>query len=159
MLNTGDLAPDIDSTDQNGNRLSLKSLLETGPVVLYFYPADFTPICTAQACAFRDRADNLAEHTVRILGISPQSAASHRRFAESYQLDFPLISDEQKKIIRAYGVDGPLGFGVRRATFLVGQDQRIGKRVVSDLFVGSHTDFLASVLKEIDAPAPTGPDS
>ena len=159
MLNTGDHAPDIESTDQDGNTLSLQALLETGPVVLYFYPADFTPICTAQACAFRDRADNLAEHTIRILGISPQSAASHRRFAERFQLDFPLLSDEKKTIIRAYGVDGPLGFGVRRATFLVDQDQRIGKRVVSDLFVGSHTDFLASVMKDIDAAHTAGRSS
>ncbi|MEM8765856.1 MAG: peroxiredoxin [Pseudomonadota bacterium] len=156
MLNKGDRAPDIESIDQDGNSLSLKNLLESGPVVLYFYPADFTPICTAQACAFRDRADNLSEHRIRILGISPQGADSHRRFADSFQLTFPLISDEKKQIIRAYGVDGPLGFGVRRATFLVGQDQRIGKRVVSDLFVGSHTDFLASVLKEIDAPGSDG---
>ena len=159
MLNTGDHAPDIESSDQDGNALSLKALLETGPVVLYFYPADFTPICTAQACAFRDRADNLADHTIRILGISPQSAASHRRFAESFQLDFPLLSDEKKTIIRAYGVDGPLGFGVRRATFLVNQDQRIGKRVVSDLFVGSHTEFLASVMKEIEVSEPGGQSS
>lgn len=150
MLNNGDKAPAFDTTDQQGNAVSLSTLLEVGPVLLYFYPADFTPICTAQACAFRDQADALDDVSVQILGISPQSTASHQRFADTYDLGFPLIADEKKTIIRRYGVDGPLGFGVRRATFLIGQDGHIGKRVVSDLFVGSHTDFIRSVLKESD---------
>lgn len=150
MLNSGDKAPTFDASDQQGNAVSLSTLLETGPVLLYFYPADFTPICTAQACAFRDQADALDDVSVQILGISPQSTSSHQRFADTYNLGFPLIADEKKTIIRGYGVDGPLGFGVRRATFLINQDGRIGKRVVSDLFVGSHTDFIRSVLKESD---------
>ena len=147
MLNTDDTAPDFEGTDQNGDVVRLSKLLEEGPVVLYFYPADFTPVCTAQACAFRDTSAALDDASIRILGISPQSAKSHKRFASTYQLNFPLLSDEKKSIIRAYGVDGPLGFGVRRATFLI-HEGKIRNRVVSDLFVGSHMDFIRSVLAD-----------
>ena len=147
MLKTGDRAPAFEALDQNGNAISLESCLTSGPVVLYFYPADFTPVCTAEACAFRDRFDDLATASVQIIGVSPQSADSHRRFAETYRLPFPLVGDEQKQIIRAYGVDGPLGFGVRRVTFYIREDGLIADRVVSDLFVGSHTDLIKRILE------------
>lgn len=146
MLGIGDRAPDFEGRDQSGAQLRLCDLLREGPLVLYFYPADFTPICTAEACAFRDRSTALADASIRILGISPQSATSHQRFAETYGLTFPLLADGKKRIIRAYGVDGPLGFGVRRATFLIEPGGTIGARVVSDLFVGSHTEFINQIL-------------
>ena len=82
-----------------------------------------------------------------VIGISPQSVASHRRFAEAFNLPFPLLSDPRKVVIRAFGVDGPLGFGVRRATFLLDADNVIRNRVVSDLFVASHTELLKQTLK------------
>lgn len=148
LLSIGDSAPDFEAPDQNGERVRLTALLERGPVIVYFYPADFSPICTAQACAFRDQAESLDEVGCHILGVSPQSASSHRRFASTHSLTFPLLSDTDKTIIRAYGVDGPLGLGVRRATFLIGKDGRIRNRVVSDLFLGSHTAFIRSVLAE-----------
>lgn len=148
MLNVGDRAPDFHTEDQTGTSHRLSDALASGPVILYFYPADFSPLCTAQACAVRDTAPALASASIRVLGISPQSAASHQRFARQYGLDFPLLSDTGKQIIRAYGVDGPLGIGVRRATFLVGKDGLIARRVVSDLFLGSHKSFIASVLKD-----------
>jgi peroxiredoxin Q/BCP len=148
MLRVGDVAPDFETTDQNGDIVRLSERLAEGSVILCFYPADFSPVCTAQACAFRDRTGSLADIDIQIFGISPQSSDSHRRFAEAYDLPFPLLSDTKKRIIRAYGVDGPLGFGVRRATFLIDADGTIGNRVVSDLFVGSHTSFVQSVLAE-----------
>ncbi len=151
MLTKGDLAPDFEGTDQSGNTQHLKALLEGGPVLLYFYPADFTPICTAQACAFRDRQDALSNASVQIIGVSPQSESSHQRFADTYDLGFPLIPDQSKRIIKAYGVDGPFGIGVRRATFLIDTDGRIRDRVVSDLFVGSHTDFIKEAIKSIES--------
>ncbi len=148
MLNVGDRAPDFDTEDQHGTSQRLSEALASGPVILYFYPADFSPLCTAQACAVRDTSTALESASIRILGISPQSAASHARFAERFGLDFPLLSDPDKSIIRRYGVDGPLGIGVRRVTFLVGQDGHIARRVVSDLFLGSHKAFIASVLDD-----------
>ena len=148
MLKVGDKAPQFETQDATGNSVSLADTLRKGKVVLYFYPADFTPICTAQACAFQERAEALQAHAVQILGISPQNADSHRRFAERYGLSFPLLCDTDRKIIRAYGVEGPLGFGVRRATFLLDQEGIVRNRVVSDLFVGSHMDLVKSVLTE-----------
>ena len=84
MLKVGDKAPQFETQDATGNSVSLADTLRKGKVVLYFYPADFTPICTAQACAFQERAEALQAHAVQILGISPQNADSHRRFAERY---------------------------------------------------------------------------
>lgn len=148
MLGTGDRAPDFTARDQEDVSHGLSDLLQRGPVVVYFYPADFTPICTAEACAFRDRFEDLNAADVSILGISPQGAESHRRFAATYGLPFPLLCDQDKKIIRSYGVDGPLGFGVRRVTFLIGTDGIIEERVVSDLFVGSHLDLIKKILEK-----------
>ena len=154
MLKKGDLAPEFEGTDQTGNQQSLTALLKNGPLLLYFYPADFTPICTAQACAFRDRQEVLNDASVQVVGVSPQSESSHQRFADTYDLGFPLIPDQNKRIIKAYGVDGPFGIGVRRATFLIGTDGRIRDRVVSDLFVGSHTEFIKDALANIESDRP-----
>jgi len=153
MLKVGDRAPDFDATDHTGRRQKLSALLTAGPVIVYFYPADFTPVCTAEACLFRDQSDALEKADIRIVGISPQSDASHKRFAAAHALHFPLLADPSKTIIRAYGVDGPLGFGVRRATFLIDPDGTISRRVVADLLLGSHKAFIASVLEQ------NGPDS
>ena len=86
--------------------------------------------------------DDLLESGYQVVAVSPQSEASHKRFAQRYDLGFSILADTSKKLIRAYGVDGPLGFGVRRATFLVGADGLIKKKHVSDFFVNSHLDFV-----------------
>lgn len=149
MLRIGDTAPEFSLPDQNGDRVSLSDLLAEGRAILYFYPADFTPVCTREACAFRDRFEDLREVSVPLVGISPQDVASHHRFAEAHRLPFPLLADEDRTVIRAFGVSGPFGFGVRRATFLVDGQRRIVNRAVSDLFLASH---LALVQKVLGAP-------
>jgi thioredoxin-dependent peroxiredoxin len=146
MLNVGDTAPEFTGQDSDGTLWSLTAALSRGDVVAYFYPADFTPVCTREACAFRDNFADLEAVNVQIVGVSPQNAASHARFRAQYQLPFPLLCDQNKQIIRAFGVDGPLGFGVRRATFLIGTDRRIANRVLSDFFVGNHTDLIKQVI-------------
>lgn len=146
MIKLGEVAPDFELPDQFGNNVSLSVLLGSGELVLYFYPADFTPVCTAEACAYRDVYEDLAEIDVQVVGISPQSQESHRRFADLYSLPFPLLFDASKQVIRAYGVDGPLGFGVRRATYLIGRDGRVKNRVLSDFFVSSHMNMVRQVL-------------
>lgn len=147
MLRKGDLAPDFELSDQNGDSIRLTDLLSAGSVVLYFYPADFTPVCTREACAFRDQHEDLARLNVQVVGVSPQSGSSHKRFAEAFSLPFPLLSDTSKTAIRAYGVDGPLGFGVRRVTYLIEPSTTITNRVVSDLFLGSHLGLINEVLE------------
>lgn len=148
MLEIGDRAPEFSASDQHGTTHALSAMLERGGVVVYFYPVDFSPVCTMEACAFRDRYEALDAVDVQIVGVSPQSADSHRRFAEFHRLPFPLLADPDKRIIRAYGVDGPLGFGVRRATFYIGPDGTIENRVVSDLFVGGHVDLIRKLLEQ-----------
>ncbi len=142
MLKEGDKAPDFTLSNQKGEAITLSTELAKGELALYFYPADFTPVCTAEACAFRDTYADLQKANANVIGISPQSVDSHRRFADAFNIPFALLFDEGKKVIRAYGVDGPLGFGVRRATFHIGTDGVIRKRVVSDLFVGGHLSLV-----------------
>jgi thioredoxin-dependent peroxiredoxin len=142
MLKGGDPAPDFTLPDQDGRARRLADLFEGRPLLLYFYPADFTPGCTQEACDFRDLHAQILASGLRVVGVSPQSPASHRRFREKYELPFTLLSDEDKAVIRAYGVDGPLGIGVRRATFLVGADRRIADSVLADLRIGRHQAFV-----------------
>ena len=151
MLRIGDIAPDFDLKNQSGHPVSLEQMAADGDLILYFYPADFSPVCTAEACAFRDSYSGVSNLGTQVVGVSPQSVASHQRFANSFSIPFPLLSDPAKKVIRAYGVDGPLGFGVRRVTFLIDGSRVVRNRVVSDLFVGSHTDLLTKTLREHQA--------
>ncbi len=148
MLRIGDIAPDFELKDQFGSTTSLDQMTANGDLILYFYPADFSPVCTAEACAFRDSYEGVSNVGAQVVGVSPQSVASHRRFSNSFSVPFPLLADERKKVIRAYGVDGPLGFGVRRVTFLIDSAKVIRNRVVSDLFVGTHTDLLKKTLRQ-----------
>ncbi|MFT5211360.1 MAG: peroxiredoxin Q/BCP [Flavobacterium sp.] len=147
MLRIGDIAPEFELEDQSGNMINLSQLTDVGDLILYFYPADFSPVCTAEACAFRDSYEGIADIGTQIIGISPQSVSSHRRFSNTFSIPFPLLSDQRKRVIRAYGVDGPLGFGVRRATYLIDSKRVIQNRVVSDFLVNSHLDLIKETLR------------
>jgi len=146
MLQPGDHAPDFTLPDQDGQQVSLRALLAEGPLVLYFYPADFTPGCTKEACSIRDMHDEIAAAGMRVVGVSPQDAESHARFRDKHRLPFTLVADPDKLAIKAYGVDGPLGVGVRRATFLVGRDGVIRDMVLADLRVGRHEAFIRAAV-------------
>lgn len=147
MLANGQKAPEFDLADQNGNRHTLKSLLKDGPLILYFYPADFTPGCTKEACSFRDLHQDLLRAKLRVVGVSPQDVNSHQRFAEKHGLNFPLLADPDKKAVKAYDLDGPLGFGVRRGTYLIGKDGTIKDSVLADLRIGAHEAFVKKALE------------
>ena len=147
MLEKGAMAPEFDLPDQDGRRHTLKSLLADGPVVLYFYPADFTPGCTKEACSFRDLHQELLRAKLRIVGVSPQDVDSHRRFADKHQLNFTLLADPDKTVVKAYDLDGPLGLSVRRGTYLIGRDGRIRDSVLADLRIGAHEDFVRAAIK------------
>lgn len=146
MLKAGDRAPNFTLTDQDGRELSLAQLLGEGPVVLYFYPADFTPGCTKEACTIRDMHDEIAAAGMRVVGVAPQDVASHARFRDKHGLPFTLLADPDKAVIKAYGVDGPLGIGVRRATFLVGADGVIRDAVLADIRIGRHEEFIRAAI-------------
>jgi len=146
MLKTGDEAPDFRLPDQDGHPQRLSQLLGDKPLILYFYPADFTPGCTKEACDLRDLHVRILASGLRVIGVSPQPPDSHRQFREKYNLPFVLLSDEDKTAIKAYGVDGPLGIGVRRATFLIDERRRIVDAVLADLRIGRHQEFVERVV-------------
>ena len=149
MLDIGDTAPDFVLRDDAGEAVSLDDLLLEGPLILYFYPADFTPGCTAEACEIRDRHDSIRMINARVVGVSPQGEKSHADFRRRYNLPFPLLVDRDKRVIRAYGVNGPLGFGVRRVTYLIGQDKKIRQRVLADFAVNHHVKFIEQVVSDL----------
>lgn len=120
MLRPGEPAPEFAGMDQNGELVSLRSI-HGRPVVLYFYPEDGSPGCTAEACAFRDGMGALLRHGVEVVGVSTDSIESHARFAREHGLNFRLISDPERNIVRAFGVEGPSG-RAERVTFLIGDD-------------------------------------
>ncbi|MGB5247856.1 MAG: peroxiredoxin [Woeseia sp.] len=146
MLKIGSKAPEFELPDQDGRNVALSDFLRDGPLILYFYPADFTAICTKEACTFRDGFTDLKAVGLQVVGISPQDAASHRRFRAQQRLPFSLLSDEDKTVIQMYDVDGPLGVGVRRATFLINQDRTIHDAVMADIMVSKHSEFLKKAI-------------
>jgi peroxiredoxin Q/BCP len=146
MLPVGESAPEFELPDQDGKPRRLSALLGGRPIILYFYPADFTPGCTREACDLRDLHTQILAAGLQVVGISPQPPESHRRFRDEFGLPFVLLSDEKKNAIRAYGVDGPLGIGVRRATFLIGRDQRVQDAVLADLRISRHQSFVQKAI-------------
>jgi peroxiredoxin Q/BCP len=142
MLKPGAKAPEFELQDQDGRPRSLRELLAGRPLILYFYPADFTPGCTQEACDFRDLHARILSSGLRVVGVSPQSPESHRRFRDQHTLPFTLLSDEDKVAIKAYDVNGPLGIGVRRATYLIDAGGRVVDAVLADLRIGRHQDFV-----------------
>lgn len=123
-LAVGDTAPDFTAKDQNGNDITL-SAQRGGKVILYFYPKDNTAGCTAEACSLRDGKKELEQMGFTIIGVSPDSEKSHKGFAEKHQLNFTLISDNDKQIAEAYGVWALKKFmgreymGILRKTFVI----------------------------------------
>jgi len=142
MLAMGGRACEFTLPDQDEQSVSLSTFLRHGPLILYFYPADFTPGCTREACAIRDLHDDIRQVGLEVVGVSPQSPATHRAFRQKHQLPFTLLSDTDKFVIRMYDVRGPLGFGVRRATYLIDQARYIRGAVLADFRIGQHEEFI-----------------
>jgi thioredoxin-dependent peroxiredoxin len=146
MLNAGERAPEFTLPDETGTDRTLTELLRSGAIVLYFYPADFTPGCTRQACVLRDLDSEIQRAGLRVVGISPQSPESHAKFRDKYKLPFVLLSDQHKAVIKMYGVNGPLGIGVRRASYLIDGGRRIRDAVLADFRIGRHAEFVRKAI-------------
>ena len=142
MLAIGARAPEFTLPDQDGKSVSLTTLMRHGPLILYFYPADFTPGCTREACILRDLHSEILKAGLDVAGVSPQDAASHRAFREKHQLPFTLLSDADKFVISMYDVRGPLGIGVRRATYLIDQARYIRAAVLANFRISEHEAFV-----------------
>lgn len=146
MLKAGSKAPEFVLQNDQGAETSLSDLLHDGPLILYFYPADFTPGCTKEACTIRDLHQDILSVGLQVAGVSPQDVASHARFRKEHNLPFVLLSDPDKVAIRMYDIDGPFGVGVRRATFLVGQNRIIQSALLADVLIGRHKEFIDKVI-------------
>ncbi len=124
MLNVGDKAPDFLGTDECGNEVRVSDY-RGRKLVVYFYPKDSTPGCTAEACSLRDGMDDLVAAGYAVVGISADSAASHSRFKEKQKLNFPLVADVEKSTIQAFGawgekkMAGRVYMGILRTTFII----------------------------------------
>jgi thioredoxin-dependent peroxiredoxin len=147
----GDKAPDFKLPDENGKTVSLSDF-KGKQVVLYFYPKDATPGCTTEACDFRDNLGRLAKAGAVVLGVSADSAESHKKFKEKQGLNFPLLSDPGRKAIEAYGVwqekslYGRKFMGIVRSTFIIDASGRIAK-VFPKVKVAGHADEVLAALK------------
>ena len=125
-LKVGDTAPEINSVNQNGDTISL-SQFKGKKIVLYFYPKDMTPGCTAQSCNLSENYVKLQKNGFEVLGVSCDSVERHQKFIEKYSLPFNLISDEEKKVVNDYGVWGLKKFmgkeymGINRTTFIINE--------------------------------------
>jgi thioredoxin-dependent peroxiredoxin len=132
MLKEGTTAPAFKTTDADGETVSLKDL-RGQKVVLYFYPKDDTPGCTKEACSFRDSFAKFKKRGIAVLGVSPDSEASHKKFETKYKLPFTLLADRDHSIAEAYGVWGEKKFmgrtymGILRTTFLIDEKGKIKK--------------------------------
>jgi len=151
-LKEGDKAPDFTTMTADGAQVSLSDYKGKN-VVLYFYPRDDTPGCTKEACAFRDELEGFENIGAIVLGVSTDTAESHRKFENKYKLRFPLLADEEKKIVRAYGVWGQKSFlgrkymGTHRVTFLIGPDGKI-KKIWPKVKPAEHAREVLAVLRQ-----------
>jgi thioredoxin-dependent peroxiredoxin len=137
-LNVGNPAPDFTLQDSEGTNYSLSDYKGKNPVVIYFYPKAGTPGCTKQACGIRDSFDKFKENGIVVLGISVDSKESIKDFIKDNNLNFPLLSDENKKVSKAYGVLNNIGVD-SRITFIVDKQGNISK-ILRDVNVETHAD-------------------
>lgn len=150
-LKEGDAAPEFNLLAHHGQKVQLKDFKGKKRVVLYFYPKDDTPGCTVEACGFRDKISAIESKDTIVLGVSPDGVASHTKFIEKFKLPFLLLSDEDKKTCKDYGVwvkkrlYGREYMGVERTTFIIGKEGKIEK-IYAKVKPDGHTDEILSFL-------------
>jgi peroxiredoxin Q/BCP len=150
-LTEGQKAPDFKAKDQNGNNISLSDF-SGKDVILYFYPKDDTPGCTAEACSFRDNYQSLLKDGFEVLGVSIDNEKSHQKFITKYDLPFPLIADTEKEIVEAYGVwveksmYGKKYMGVARKTFIIDKNGII-RKIIDKVDTKNSSEQVLEALK------------
>ncbi|MBP9581655.1 MAG: thioredoxin-dependent thiol peroxidase [Ignavibacteriaceae bacterium] len=151
MLEPGKKSPDFSLKNQDDEKISLKDLIGK-KVVLYFYPKDDTSGCTKEACSFSDDLPKFSKIDAVILGVSPDSVASHKKFSEKYKLKFDLLADDEKKVVEKYGVwkeksmYGRKYMGVERTTFIIDEKGKI-KKIYNKVKVDGHNKEVLEALK------------
>jgi peroxiredoxin Q/BCP len=151
-LRIGERAPEFDVVASSGKRLKLSELAGKKNVVLYFYPGDFTPVCTKETCGFRDAYEELASADTEVIGVSVDSDESHRKFAEKYGLPFSLVSDENKELARRYqatsflrDILGKTG----RITYVIDKKGEIAGVFQGELSANKHVQGARDLIKKL----------
>ncbi len=144
----GTKAPTFEAMDQHGTLIRLADFQGKSAVVLYFYPKDDTPGCTAQACSLRDGFAAIKAAGAVVLGVSADTSQSHKAFAEKFHLPFSILADPDKRIIEAYGVKMPVIGFAKRITFLIDK-QGIVRKVITDTRTKDHDQQVLALLKEM----------
>lgn len=147
MLQVGELSPAIDLTDVHGQKISLKSLYEDKKLVIFFYPKNFTPGCTKEACTFRDNYSEFKKYGAQVIGISKDDQESHEKFKKEYNLPYELFSDQDGAIAKAFGVGKTLGFLSSRVTFVIDKDGRCMLAFSSQTNMEKHIEEAIKVIK------------
>jgi peroxiredoxin Q/BCP len=155
-VSVGQTAPDFTAPDDQGNPVTL-STFRGRPVVLFFYPKDDTSGCTVEACSFRDNLPRFDDLDAVVLGVSPDSVKSHKKFKEKFDLPYPLVADEDKTIVNAYGVWGEKSMygrkymGVNRTTFIIDRDGKIA-RIFEKVKPENHAVEVAEAVAALKLP-------
>lgn len=147
MPKVGDKAPEIEAETYGGEKLRLGDFIGKKTVALYFYPKDNTPGCTKEACSMRDGIGELQELGVQVLGVSTDSVKSHESFRDKYNLNFPLLSDKDKNIIKSYGVESDHG-SAKRVTFLIDKSGVI-RHIWQKVDTTRHSDEVKEKVREL----------
>ena len=148
-VKVGDVAPDFSLPDQSGRLVSLKDFVGKKSIVLYFYPKDFSRGCTAEACTFRDNYEAFKDAGADVIGVSSQSVESHDKFASLYKLPFILLSDEDGKVRKLYGVPSTFGMLPGRVTYVIDKKGIVRYIFNSQLNPTKHIEEALRILKEI----------
>lgn len=146
MLKPGDEAPEFTARDQHGQERSLGEFIQDACLVLYFYPKDFTFVCTKEACAFRDHHAELAAAGATIAGVSYDDVETHKRFADVHELPFPLLDDKDRSLTKAYDAFGFLKLMPKRVTYVIGPDRLVRGVFHHELSAQKHVNDVKKLL-------------
>jgi len=150
IIKTGDVAPDFTLPDQEGNLVTLSSFRGRSSVVLYFYPKDFSPGCTAQACGFRDFYEDFTDLGAVVIGVSGDTVESHKKFVDDYLLPFTLLSDQDSKVRKLYGATKGFGLLPGRYTLVIDKRGIVRHVFTSETNMGKHVEEAVRILRDLE---------
>ncbi len=157
MIREGEAAPEFSGSTADGARIALSDFRGRRPLILYFYPKDNTPGCTREACAFRDHHGEIEAAGAALVGVSLDSAESHRKFAADHHLGFPLLCDADAAISKAYGVARLGGWlWSKRVTFVIDREGIVRRVISSELGIDRHIDEALEALRDLAPAAVSG---
>ena len=151
MPKEGTTAPDFEGTLDDGSTFRLSDYKGEKNVVLYFYPKDFTPGCTRQACNFRDETADIEKQSAIVVGVSADTVESHRAFKEQHNLPFQLVADPDNRIIKLYKAEGLLGLITARVTYVIDKEGTIRRTFRHDLSIGKHLKDTLDALEAVES--------